>query len=51
MPAALSNDWTAFLVSLDQARSEGDAAIARARDSVHAAEEALAASSHRSASR
>ena len=42
MPASLRTDWTAFVEALNAQTSARDASMAKARDSLHAAESALA---------
>ena len=41
MPASLRDDWNAYLAAQDAENSARDAALAKARESVHAAEAAL----------
>ena len=41
MPASLRDDWNAYLAALDARNSARDAALAKAREGVHAAEAAL----------
>jgi hypothetical protein len=41
MPESLRADWTAYLAAIDAQNSARDAALAKARESVHAAEAAL----------
>ena len=50
IPANLRTDWTAFIEALNAQASARDAAMAKARDSLHAAESALAPTSQTAAS-
>ena len=50
IPANLRTDWTAFLEAMNAQASARDAAVAKARDSLHAAEAALAPTAQTAAS-